>query len=104
MNSSIIADWALVAGSIWCIFAIFDRKRQRAQWARLLLGASGILGLGYSVTYAMLDSGWLVLIGDNNYKVNTLLHHTGGLLLGFLLSIVIAGEARGRKTDSVPRT
>jgi hypothetical protein len=100
MNSSIIANWLLIAGAIWCIFTIFDRKRRRARWARLLLGVSGILGFGYSVTYLILEARWLVLTGDSVYKVHTLLHHMGGLLLGFLLSIALAGEARGRKADT----
>jgi hypothetical protein len=65
----------------------------------LLLGASGILGLAYSVTYLILEARWLVVTGDSVYKVHTLLHHIGGLLLGFLLSIALAGEGRGRKAN-----
>jgi hypothetical protein len=52
------------------------------------------------VTYLILEARWLVLTGDSVYKVHTLLHHMGGLLLGFLLSIALAGEARGRKADT----
>jgi hypothetical protein len=100
MNTPIISDWLLIAGSLWCIFTFFDRKRRRARWARLILVASGILGLAYSVTYLILEARWLVLTGDSVQKVHTLLHHIGGLLLGFLLSIALAGEAHGRKADT----
>lgn len=95
-----LIDGLLIAGSIWLTAGFFSRKRKRARWARIVLGASGMIGLAYGVTYLALDSRWLVLTDDNSYLVHTLLHHTGGLLLGFLLSVVIAGETEGKKTDA----
>ena len=96
----ILANWGIITGSLWFIFAVFDRRRRRAQWARLVLGVSGIIGVAYGVTDLMLDARWLVLSDDNQYAVHTLLHHMCGLLLGFLLSVIIAGEIRGSKTDT----
>ena len=101
MNILIVANWLILAGSIWLTFsAFFDRKRRRARWAKLVLGVSGIIGVAYSVTCLLLDAQWLVLTGDNHHKVYMLLAHTRGFLLGFLLSVTIAGETRGRKTDA----
>jgi hypothetical protein len=95
-----VADWLLMAGFAGLIIGFFGRKRRRTRWARLLLGASGIIGLAYSATYLALHYRWLTLTEDKSHMVYTLLHRTGGLLLGFLLSITFAGEVRGEKRDT----
>ena len=103
MNALIVSHWLILAGCIWLIFsAFFDRKRKRARWAKLVVGTTGIIGFAYSVISLMLDARWLVLTGDNQYEVYMLLAHTRGLLLGFLLSVTIAGETRGIKTGVAP--
>ena len=69
----------------------------RARWAKLLFAGSGVLGLAYGVVHLMLDTRWLVLSKIGSYRLHNVLDTVSGLLLGFLLSLVFSGQARGMK-------
>ena len=49
----------------------------------------------------MWKMGWFTLGKEASYRLDSLFHMIGGLLLGFLFSLIFSGQLNGVKLDTI---
>jgi hypothetical protein len=98
MNTNIIIQAIGIVGFILFIIFPFDKRRIRAQWAKFVFVISGLLGIIMLAVYMMLDTRCLVIHNQTTYKiVHMELAQTGGIILGFIFSLIFSGQLTGTK-------
>jgi len=96
MNVSLILDCVQIIGFAILFFAPFDKKRIRAKWAKTVFILGSVIGIGRGVVGLSWDFGWLSL-GSREMRDYDVI---GGLLLGFLFSLIFSGQLSGKKQPS----
>lgn len=94
---NVVMDCITSVASFFLILIATDRERLRAPWAKSVLVACGILGTAMGIVGLILDMRWLVLAPYPLYRVQLWYHSAGGLVLGFLLSVIFSGQLIGTK-------
>jgi hypothetical protein len=97
MNTEIVIDCIYIIGFSILAFAPFDKKRIRAPWAKLVFAISSIIGITKGVVGLMWEMSWFTLGKEASYRLDSLFHMVGGLLLGFLFSLIFSGQLSGVK-------
>jgi hypothetical protein len=81
-------------------FIPFDRRRVRARWANCTIGICSVIGIARGVGDLAIGFGWLEF-GSQAYRLLDCNYYlTGGLLLGFLFSLIFSGQLIGKKRDT----
>ncbi len=99
MNSGVINDCIIIAGCAILGFVPFDRKRIRAGWAKIAFGILSVIGILHGVVRLAWDLGWFTLGGDAGRRLDEYLYMVSGVVLGFLFSLILSGQASGKKRD-----
>jgi hypothetical protein len=97
MNISIVDNITLTIGFLYLFFVPFDRKRIRVRWAKIIFILVSIIGIARSVVGLAWDLGWFSLGGIGSRILDRLIAMAGGLLLGFLFSLIFSGQLTGKK-------
>ena len=99
MNGSIIFGSIQIIGFAILAFALFDKRRVRARWANFTFGISSLIGITRGIASLARGLDWLALSRQAAAGFDVLYEMAGGLLLGFLLSLIFSGELAGKKQD-----
>jgi len=97
MNARVVVNLIIVVGSICFGFFPLDRKRIRARWAKGIFVLIGLIGCAMGAVRVALEMHWLQLSDHNDYVIHTMLSEVGGLLLGFIFSLILSGQLLGTK-------
>jgi len=97
MNTNIIINCVFIAGFALLAFAPFSRKRIRARWANSTFAICAVVGVAKGLVGLAWHSGWLVLGSEASRRVDAFLYMAGGLLLGFIFSLIFSGQLGGSK-------
>ncbi len=99
MNPRIVIDFIIIAGCAILGFAPFDKKRIRARWAKLAFGIIAVIGIAKGVVMLARDLSWFTLGSEAGRLLDATLYEVGGVILGFLFSLILSGELTGTKRD-----
>jgi hypothetical protein len=97
MNSFIILEGIQIAGFAILFFTPFEKKRIRARWAKLVFILSSLIGIAKGSIGLAWDLGWFSVSSKGGQVLQSYLSMTGGLLLGFLFSLIFSGQLTGKK-------
>jgi hypothetical protein len=97
MHASITNDIVQIVGFAILICAPFSKRRVRARWANMVFILGSTIGIAKgSITLAW-DLGWFTVSDRSGRLLEDYLSMTGGLLLGFLFSLIFSGQLTGKK-------
>jgi hypothetical protein len=82
-----------IVGFAILFFAPFSKRRVRAGWAKTVFILGSVIGIGRGVVGLSWDLGWLSLSSRDMRFYDMV----GGLLLGFLFSLIFSGQLGGKK-------
>jgi len=99
MNYSVINDCIIIAGCAILGFGAFDKKGIRAGWAKLAFGIIAVIGIADGVVKLSWDLGWLTLGSKAGRVLDDYLYMVGGVIVGFLFSLILSGQLTGTKRD-----
>lgn len=97
MNNQIVIDCIFLVCVAYFGFFGFGRKRVRANWAKCIFAACGLIGITKGVVSMALDLGWIEISSNANYVVRSELDKVEGLLLGLIISLIVSGQFLGTK-------
>jgi len=97
MNVGIIFDLVFIIGFAYFVFVPFGAKRLRAPWAKVVFIVCGLVGTIKGPVGLGLDMNWLVVSNSAGSVLDKALTQIGGLLLGFMLSLIFSGQLLGTK-------
>jgi hypothetical protein len=97
MKTSMILDSIQIIGFAILLFAPFDKKRVRARWANMVFILGSIIGIAKGTIGLAWDLGWFALGSEASGRLDRYLAMIGGLLLGFLFSLIFSGQLTGKK-------
>jgi hypothetical protein len=99
MNSGIIVDCIIIAGSAILGFVPFDKKRIRLGWAKSAFGIIAVIGIAVGVVRLAWDLGWFIVGSEAGRRLDDYLYMVSGVILGFLFSLILSGQLSGTKRD-----
>jgi hypothetical protein len=99
MNSGIVIDCIIIACCAILGFVPFDKKRIRAGWAKSAFGIIAVIGIAKGGVRLAWDLGWFTLGGKASHRLDSGLYMVGGVILGFLFSLIFSGQLSGKKRD-----
>jgi len=99
MNSGIIVDSIIIIGCAALGFVPFDKKRVRAGWGKLTFGIIALIGIVHGAVRLAWDLGWFKVGTVGSYRLDAVLYQVGGIILGFLFSLILSGQLTGTKRD-----
>jgi hypothetical protein len=97
MSTGILFDCAFIVGFALLALNALDRKRIRAPWAKLLFMICAVVGIAKGGIGLAWDLGWFTLATEASRRLDGYSYLVGGLLLGFLISLIVSGELLGHK-------
>jgi hypothetical protein len=97
MNTDIVFASIQIIGFAILAFAPFDRRRIRARWANCVFGICSIIGIARGVACLARSSDWFALSSQASRRFDSYYDLVGGLLLGFLFSLIFSGQLSGTK-------
>jgi type III secretory pathway component EscT len=98
MNLSAIYDVFVSLVFIgWILVLPFQKKRERARWAKLAIVISGLLGITDGVLSLLVDVHWFDR--SSLHGIYVMRHVIEGLMLGFMFSLILAGQMLGSKRE-----
>jgi len=97
MNINIVIDCIFIGGFLFYAFVPFDKKRIRARWAKAVFLVSAVIGIAKGVVGLAWDMGWFALGTEASRRLDAWLYMAGGLLLGFIFSLIFSGQLVGMK-------
>ena len=86
-----------IVGFAILAFAPFSKRRIRARWANAVFILSSAIGIARGLVGLAWSLGWFSLGSNGGQLLGAYLSMTGGLLLGFLFSLIFSGELTGKK-------
>ncbi|HVU27939.1 MAG TPA: hypothetical protein VHG71_09415 [Verrucomicrobiae bacterium] len=105
MNTNIILDSIQIIGFAILACAPLDQKRIRARWANSIFVICAIIGIAKGAVGLAWNMGLFMLGNENTRRLDGYLSMAGGLLLGFLFSLILSGQLMGTKrTNNELRT
>ena len=99
MNTGIVTDCIILAGCAIFGFVPFDKKRVRADWAKMAFGIIAVIGIARELIELAWDFGWFTLGSEAGRRLDDYLYMVSGVILGFLFSLVLSGQLSGTKRD-----
>lgn len=100
MKTDIVINIATLIGGIFFCILPFIRVggRVRDKWANIVVFIIGLLEVATSLVYIMWDRGWLAMQSHDAYKnLHIILIAVGGIACGLIISLVLSGQATGKK-------
>jgi hypothetical protein len=97
VNAGIINDCIIIAGCAILGFVPFDKKRTRANWAKLAFGTIAAIGIAHGIVRLAWDLNWFTVGAEAGRKLDDYLYMSSGVILGFLFSLILSGELTGKK-------
>jgi hypothetical protein len=94
MNSGIVIDCIIIAGCAILGFVPFDKKRVRVGWAKLAFGIIAVIGIMDGAVRLAWDLGWFTVGSEAGRRLDDYLYMVGGVILGFLFSLILSGVNR----------
>jgi len=99
-GNNIVINCVIIAGCAFLGFVpFFDKKRIRADWAKLVFGIIAVIGIAKGVVRIAWDLHCFTLGGEASHRLNGSLQMAGGVILGFLLALILSGQLSGTKRD-----
>ena len=99
MSVRILFDFLLIVGFAAYGLVPFTNKRIRAPWAKKVFIVSSVVGVARGAVGLAWDLGWLRLGAEEGVPLDNFLSMIGGLLLGFIFSLIFSGQLVGRRQD-----
>ena len=97
MNAPAIDSIVQIVGFSILIFAPFSKRRLRARWANTVFILGSVIGIARGSISLAWDLGWFKLSDASSRLFQDYLSMIGGLLLGFLFSLIFSGQLSGKK-------
>jgi hypothetical protein len=97
MNTHVVLDCIFIVGFATYAFIPFDKKRLRARWAKVVFIVSAVIGIARGMVGLAWDLNWFVLGSEASRWLDSYLYMVGGLLLGFIFSLIFSGQLVGAK-------
>ena len=101
MNILIILDSIQIVGFAIFIFPLFDKKRIRAPWAKLVFLLASIIGIAKAFAQLAMNFGLFTVSHEANQLVSDYISMASGVLLGFIFALVFSGQLNGKKQPSI---
>jgi hypothetical protein len=95
----IIVSSLIVLGSACFICFALDTNRIRAAWAKWVLLAVAVLGLGDGITGVLLNTGFLHLESDALWRCRAVLQAARGAIVGLVFALAVSGQLLGKRKD-----
>ena len=99
MNKAASLDIAVLLALVVFVglCASISRRRERAPWAKRILGLAVGLGILWSAGELARDSNWFILDGRAGFLFEQYSAMISGVLIGLFLSLAFAGQLLGTK-------
>ncbi len=92
-----ICNYLIIAGSIAFGLIPLDKKRIRAPWANRVFIITAIIGVAEGSVELAWDVDWFSLSSGGSRLLEAVLQTVGGLVLGFIFSLILSGQLCGTK-------
>ena len=97
MTIHTICNYLIIAGSIAFGLIPLDKKRIHAPWAKRVFIIAAIIGVIDGSVELAWDMDWFSLSSGGSRLLEAVLHMVGGLVLGFIFSLILSGQLLGTK-------
>ena len=74
-----------------------DRTRNRAPWAKKVVAICAVVGITKGLVGLAWDLGWFTLGSEAARRLDSYVYLVGGLLLGFIFSLILSGQLLGSR-------